>query len=159
MRWTIFLTALAACCLFQPLLNADDSDGIVGVWITHGGDVRVEITKAANGTYQGAIVWMEKPEYGSDEEETGKPRHDKNNPDKAKQSRPLMGLNVLEGFKYDKGNVWKGGLVYDPDNGKTYKCTLTLVDQNNLDVRGFIGISLIGRTEHWPRYVPPQEKK
>ncbi len=159
MRRIMFLTTVAAVCMMHPGLWAADSDGIVGVWVTHGGDVRVEITKTASGTYEGAIIWMEKPEYTSEDAEAGKPRRDRNNPDKAKQNRPLMGLKVLEGFTHDKDNVWKGGLVYDPDNGKTYKCTITLVDQNNLDVRGFIGISLIGRTEHWPRYVPAPEKK
>ena len=50
------------------------------------------------------------------------------------------------------GSVWKGGEILDPDNGKTYRCKMTLSDDGKeLNVRGYIGISLIGRTQTWHR--------
>ena len=59
-------------------------------------------------------------------------------------------LTIMEGFSYN-GKIWSGGTVYDPENGKTYKCKLTLRKDGRLEVRGYIGFSLIGRTEIWTR--------
>ena len=50
------------------------------------------------------------------------------------------------------GNVYEGGDILDPENGKIYKCKMTLnPNGNDVEVRGFIGISLIGRSQHWKR--------
>ncbi len=65
--------------------------------------------------------------------------------------RPGIELQILEGFTYSGENVWQGGRIYAPDNGKTYKCKMTMTDPNRLEVRGFIGFSFIGRTEIWIR--------
>ena len=54
------------------------------------------------------------------------------------------------------GNTWAKGTIYDPEDGKTYKCKMTLTDPKTLGVRGYIGISLIGRTTVWTRYVKPE---
>ena len=63
-----------------------------------------------------------------------------------------MGINILEGFSYDEDLEWEDGEIYDPDNGKTYSCVMNLIPEKNiLEVRGYIGISLIGRTEEWIR--------
>ena len=53
----------------------------------------------------------------------------------------------------DGDGKWSGGFIYDPNSGKTYRGKLRLVDTNTLEVRGFIGISLIGRTETWTRQL------
>ena len=82
--------------------------------------------------------------------DNGKPILDKNNPDAGKQTRPVLGLVILTGFRFDT-DAWDDGDVYDPEKGKTYSCTMTLKDKNTLKVRGYIGISLIGRTEVWTR--------
>lgn len=76
-------------------------------------------------------------------------RKDVNNPDKTLSQRNLLGVDLLTNFVYDDG-VYKDGKVYDPENGKTYSCKITL-DGNNLKVRGFIGVSLFGRTEIFER--------
>jgi uncharacterized protein (DUF2147 family) len=83
--------------------------------------------------------------------ENGKPKVDKNNPDPAKRNTPAFGLVILKNFEKVKENYWENGTIYDPNNGKTYKSNLTLKDKNNLDVRGYIGFSLLGRTESWTR--------
>jgi uncharacterized protein (DUF2147 family) len=51
------------------------------------------------------------------------------------------------------GNSYEDGTIYDPENGKTYSCTIEMVNANTLNVRGYIGISLIGRTDVWKRVV------
>ena len=66
-------------------------------------------------------------------------------------NKPVIGMTILWGLR-DEDGVWKGGHILDPNNGKTYRCKLTLSeDGRELDVRGYIGISLIGRTQTWHR--------
>ncbi len=66
------------------------------------------------------------------------------------KDKPILGLVIIKGLSKD-GNEWSGGQILDPNNGKTYKCTMTLNDANQLNVRGYIGISLLGRTQTWTR--------
>ena len=63
----------------------------------------------------------------------------------------LLGLRILWGLSKD-GDQWTGGEILDPDNGKIYRCSLTVKDDGRkLRVRGFIGFSLLGRTQYWLR--------
>ena len=68
----------------------------------------------------------------------------------AELNQPIEGLIILKGLTRD-GNQWTGGTILDPANGKEYQCTLTLNGTSDLNVRGFIGFSFIGRTQHWKR--------
>jgi uncharacterized protein (DUF2147 family) len=60
-------------------------------------------------------------------------------------------MNLVWGFTHAGDNVWEGGSIYNPREGKTYKCKMTLENLDTLKVRGFIGISLIGKTNTWIR--------
>ncbi len=80
---------------------------------------------------------------------------DVHNPDKSLRDRPLLNIIILEGFTYDGDGVWKGGTIYDPNSGKVYKSTMTLVDKNTLKVRGYIGFSWIGASDTWTLVGPP----
>ena len=82
---------------------------------------------------------------------------DDRNPDPALRTRKLDGLTIMTGFEYDGDGRWKNGTVYDPNSGKTYRCTLTLVDPNTVKIRGYIGVSLFGRSETWTRDDPGPE--
>ena len=66
------------------------------------------------------------------------------------KDKPILGLDILNGLK-ENGEEWSGGKILDPKNGKYYKCYVKLVEANKLKLRGYIGISLIGRTEYWYR--------
>jgi len=67
------------------------------------------------------------------------------------KDKPLVGLRILWDFKKD-GDRWSGGKVLDPDNGKIYKCYLAMENGGKkLKVRGFIGVSVLGRTQYWLR--------
>ena len=69
----------------------------------------------------------------------------------AKKNRPLMGLEILWGFRWD-GSRWSGGQVLDPETGKIYRASLALEDGGRkLLLRGYIGIPLFGRTQYWQR--------
>jgi hypothetical protein len=99
--------------------------------------------------YQGKIVWLKEPV----DPETGKPKLDKNHPDDSLHTRPVIGLVNTWGFDYTGNNQWGNGKIYDPKNGNTYECTIKMKNNNTLEVRGYIGISLIGRTDTWTRQV------
>ncbi len=124
------------------------ADDITGIWLTHGDKpAKIQIYRAGQ-QYYGKIVFLQFPL------ENGKPQMDRKNPDKSLQGRPVLGLELLNGFRFDK-DEWNDGHIYDPESGKTYSCTITLKDRNTLKVRGYIGISLFGRTEIWTRVSAP----
>ncbi len=126
----------------------DNPDAIVGVWKTGEGNAMVRIYK--NGEkYQGKVVWLKEPI----DPETGKPKLDKNQTDEAAKKRPVLGLINIWGFVPKENNVWDEGNIYDPKNGNTYSSTMKLINANTLEVRGYIGVSLIGRTDTWTRQV------
>jgi len=67
------------------------------------------------------------------------------------KDKPIVGLKILWNLTR-QGDGWTGGMIFDPDSGKTYNCSLTLQDGGNkIKVRGFIGVSLFGRTQYWFR--------
>ena len=126
----------------------ENPDAIVGVWKTGEGNAMVRIYK--NGDkYQGKIVWLKEP----NDPESGKPKIDKNHPEESSRTRPILGLINVWGFRYAEKNNWEEGSIYDPKNGNTYSCTIKMTSQNTIEVRGFIGVSLIGRTDTWTRQV------
>lgn len=121
------------------------ADDLIGVWLTSGKEpAKIQIYRSGE-KYYGKIVWLKNPFEG------GKSRVDARNPDKSKRTQPIVGLIILKGFEFDGGDEWEDGNIYDPESGKTYNCYLSLKDKNNLKVRGYIGISLLGRTEWWTR--------
>lgn len=67
------------------------------------------------------------------------------------KDKPIMGMTIMENLS-QKGTEWTGGTILDPDNGKTYKCKIEIIENGDrLKLRGFIGISLLGRTQYWIR--------
>lgn len=68
----------------------------------------------------------------------------------ALKDKPILGMQILSGLKKD-GKEWNGGKILDPNSGKEYKAKMSLNGNDRLDVRGFIGISLVGRTQTWQR--------
>ena len=134
----------SALMLVHFELLADDGQ-IDGTWLSADGDGWIDI-RTVDGAPIGLIA-------GSPDDPMNllPPRYDDKNPDPALRHRRLLGLQILAGFHRSGDNKWSGGTIYDPNSGKTYKCTLQLEDANRLRVRGFIGISLLGRTEIWTR--------
>ena len=155
MRWIIGIAAVAVMvALGAYALTGTD---IAGQWTTAGNKSRVEITKAADGTFEGKLVWLNEPNYPAGDAEAGKPKHDRENSDKSLQGRPIIGLVFMKGFKFNGKDEWSGGTVYDPESGKTYKGKIWLDNDTTLGLRGYIGISLLGRTEKWTRYTEPKK--
>ena len=146
---------ILTCLLSGAAWAADDGDAVLGSWLVQDGGSQVQIVNH-DGVYSGTIVWLKEPNYPADDKTmAGKTKVDRENPDKALQSRPILGLALIQGFKYAGDSVWSDGTIYDPRNGKTYSCKMTLMMDGRLKVRGYIGISLFGETEIWTR--PPMD--
>ena len=145
MKKLAFLLLLAA-----PLPAAADPNAIVGLWRTDPTDkgfAHVEVVHR-EGRYEGRIVWLSEPDFPPGDPAAGTPKADRLNPDPELRGRPILGMGLMTGFRYVDG-AWKGGRIYDPETGKTYKSTIRLGDDGTLKVRGYIGISLLGRTTVW----------
>ena len=112
------------------------AQSVVGKWVTEGGDSQVEIYQSGD-KLNGKIVWLKK----------GDGQLDVHNPDKKLQSRKLVGVNILTGLT-KKGDKWEGGKIYNPKNGKTYKCSIWL-EGNNLKVRGYV--AMFYETQTWTK--------
>jgi uncharacterized protein (DUF2147 family) len=123
---------------------AQNKDAIVGKWINSLNEAHIDITKRGD-KYFGKIVWLKDPK-----DEKGVTKIDLKNPDEKLRSKPIVGLEILKNFVFDDGR-WTGGTIYDPKSGKTYKCNINLKGNDVLHMRGYIGFSLIGRTEIWKR--------
>ncbi|HAR46316.1 MAG: hypothetical protein A2X56_06850 [Nitrospirae bacterium GWC2_57_13] len=141
-------------CILLPatVYSAGGADAIVGVWWNQEKDAHIELYKCGQ-EYCGRIVWLKEPDYPADSREgvPGTAKLDHNNPDPALRKIPVVGLRIVHGLSFVGDDRWKGGKIYDPKNGKTYSSKITLVSPERLDLRGYIGISLIGRTAVWER--------
>ncbi len=144
--YTLLLSAIYILPVQSKPINADNPDAIIGNWKTGEGTAVVQIYKQGS-SYFGKIVWLNEPNNPS----TGKPRVDDKNSNSAKRNTPLLGLVNLRNFSFHKNNLWKDGKIYDPKSGDDYSCKITMTDPNTIEVRGYIGISLLGRTDIWKR--------
>ncbi|RYG12893.1 MAG: DUF2147 domain-containing protein [Chitinophagaceae bacterium] len=123
---------------------AQNKDAVVGKWLSASGEGQIEIYKRAD-KYFGKLSWIKEPN-----DENGKPKVDSKNPNPSLKAKPILGLELLKDFIFEDGK-WTDGTIYDPKTGKTYSCNLTLKENGQLTIRGYIGISLIGRSETWKR--------
>src|SRR5262249_47746093 len=118
------------------------SQPILGRWLTEPRDGIVEISLSADGSYQGKIIGGNSPN-----------RTDSKNPDASRRAALLLGQTILQQLKLKSPGHWAGGTIYDPDSGHTYSLSVELLDADHLKLRGFLGISLLGRTQVWTRYT------
>jgi uncharacterized protein (DUF2147 family) len=124
-------------------------DALLGKWWFPKKNGKLEVRRE-NGVYFGKIVAYDK-----------EGALDKYNPDESLRKRPVVGIDMLQNFKYDPAKKqWAEGTIYDGDSGKTYNCTLWFEngDTSQLNARGYVGISLFGRTEIFARVTEQDEK-
>ncbi|TDS14638.1 DUF2147 domain-containing protein [Sphingobacterium paludis] len=129
---TIFTVFIAV------FLFAQGNDPIVGKWQNPSGEGKIEIYKKSD-KYYGKLYWIKDAN-----------KKDEKNPDEKLRSRKIQGLEILTNFTKE-GDTYSGGQIYDPKSGKTYSCKMTLKGKDKLDIRGYMGVSLLGRTETWKR--------
>lgn len=149
MRIAIRSVLIAATLLLATAAWAADTTP-VGTW-TQVDDATgkpksiIEITQQPDGTLQGVVKQVLFSDHGTHPicEKCSGERH----------NQPVDGMTVMWGVKQD-GDAWGGGHILDPNNGKTYKVKLSLADDGQkLDVRGYIGMPMLGRTQTWLRKV------
>ncbi len=146
---TIFLSLINILLLFSPLAMSTENERqqIEGEWVTIDDDTKKEksivLLSIKNGVLSGKVVKLLNPD----------PKKPKTC-DKCKGDRKnlmIEGMEILRGMTYEDGE-WSGGKILDPSTGKEYKCNMSLDDQGKqLKVRGYIGFSLIGRTQYWKK--------
>jgi len=122
---------------------------IAGIWYNEEKTSKVQIYQEENKFFA-KIVWLKE----QNDKVTGKPRVDNLNPDVKLQKTPLLGLVILKNFVFNGTDEWNGGTIYDPKNGKTYSSKIHFGDSPNLlKIRGYVGISLLGRNTYWTKTI------
>ena len=150
---TKLLVSMLAVLFLTPVLKLSAQDfkaaDVVGVWLNEDKDAHVDIYQDGDKFF-GKIVWLKTPIDSL----TNKPKLDTKNLDESLRARPVMGMLLLKDFVFDGDDEWEDGEIYDPKSGKTYSCYMEFPDDdnmNNLKIRGYIGISLLGRTTYWTK--------
>jgi uncharacterized protein (DUF2147 family) len=144
----LLMTAIASSALLAFGAFAQNASSAVGLWKNiddHTGKPKalIRITES-NGELRGKIEKLLRD-----------PSQDQN-PKCVKcqgelKDQPILGMTIINGMKKD-GNEYNGGTILDPDNGKVYKSKMALIeDGKKLNVRGYIGVPMLGRTQTWVR--------
>lgn len=133
-------TILLTCCalIMSIALFAQTNDPILGKWQNPSGEGKIEIYKKGE-KYFGKLYWVKDAS-----------KKDVNNPKESLRTRQIQGLEILTNFN-KSDNTYEGGQIYDPKSGKTYSCKMTIKGSDQLDIRGYVGVSFLGRTETWKR--------
>ena len=146
------LITYAGFALFLSLAPAwAQTDSPIGLWQTvddHTGAPRalVEITQDASGTLSGQVIKGLVPGEPADRRCTACTDE--------RKDQVIIGMTIVSGM-HKEGDGWEGGQILDPDNGKVYRCKMHLEkDGRELVVRGYIGVSLLGRSQSWIRQTP-----
>ncbi|MGB7178703.1 MAG: DUF2147 domain-containing protein, partial [Xanthobacteraceae bacterium] len=93
----------------------------------------------------GTLVWLKEP----NDPATGRPKTDKNNADASKQTRPLLGVQIVLGMRPSGTDQWSG-IVYNASDGKTYSGSFTLTDANSAELKGCV-LSVLCKSQSWTR--------
>ena len=148
MRKVLKAGLFALALLFSASALAQTaSDKIIGVYQVEeeGRQSKVRFTKCDDGSYQGQIIWVSEPNNPD-----GTPKLDIKNPDPELRKVPANQIVIVYGIRYDaETNVWGGGKVYKPINGKTYKVECSLDGENTLRVKGSLGPISLSR--YWKK--------
>ena len=121
------------------------SDKILGIWLEEEKQSKIEIYKENNKFY-GKIIWLKEPL-----DENGQIKLDKKNPNPIKRTNTILGLVIMNDLEFIKPGVWENGEIYDARSGKTYSLVVYMKNNTTLDLRGFIGFTLFGKTTTWEK--------
>jgi uncharacterized protein (DUF2147 family) len=137
LRWMLFTLALLG------LPAAAQNPTPVGVWLHPDKRIEIEIAPCSHRLCA-KIVWFKSPNG-----DNGLPLADVSNKDPALRTRPLLGLNVLQGLRAAGENNWEDGEVYNPDDGVNYRAQMSIESDGNLRIRAFVLVPLLGHTQIW----------
>lgn len=133
----LLLAATTSFAQYAP--SVPPENGLLGYWSTNGGGVLHIDSCGANACITIVTISQKAPGV-----------IDARNPDPSLRTRPVCRLNIGTGFKLKDADHGEDGRIYDPENGKTYKSTITSAG-NVLTLRGYIGFKALGRSQTWKR--------
>jgi uncharacterized protein (DUF2147 family) len=137
-NWLLVLMLLSGGVL------AEQNNDVVGFWASPSSIFEIRVI---DGSLQGEVRALLNPLYLPDEDSGGRSglaRTDDNNPDTELTQRPILGLTMFSDYQF-QGDRWKGK-IYDPESGNTYQSHMTRTDAGNLEIRGYVGMPMFGRT-------------
>jgi uncharacterized protein (DUF2147 family) len=135
-RW---LGLIGPIVVFGAMTAWAQGGGVLGTWQEPGG-AKIDVHRC------GEAVCLKVLTLSRDAPSTV----DGKNPDAALRTRPIVGLEIGQGFHLEDANHAEDGKLYDPKSGKTYNGTMTS-EGSTMRLRGYVGIKLFGRTEEWKR--------
>ena len=116
-----------------------------GNWVSEDGGTKVRISMCSGNKLCAKLIWLDQPIDPA----TGKPKTDKLNPDPAKRERPLIGLEVVHALAPSGPNTWSG-LIYNADDGRTYKANLKVEAESVAKVKGCV-LAVLCKSHIWTR--------
>jgi len=142
----LWLSTLGLAILAPQAIAPARAADPLGTWYTEDNDSQVRISNCG-GALCGAIVWLKQPIDPA----TGRPKTDKNNADAGKQSRPLIGVQIVLGMKPNGTPGQWSGEVYNAKDGKTYSGSFTMTGANTAELKGCALAGLICKSQAWTR--------
>lgn len=139
------LIAALIALVVAPAFAQGAQDPVHGLWLTANGKAIVEFAPCGAKTC-GRMVWVANPL-----DDTGALKRDVKNDDSAKRDRTICGLPLLGDLDQAKQGAWEGGWIYNPRDGSTYGADIETVSESQLKVRGYLGVSLFGKSQIWTR--------
>ena len=121
------------------------ADTLLGEWWTDKNEGRVRFSKDSDGTLRGTTTCCTPKKPNPDS-----PLTDIHNPDPKLRGRSTIGIVIIWKLAYEDGE-YSGGYVYNPRDGKTYRFAAEIVDENTVEVRGYLLIPLLGQSQTWKR--------
>lgn len=138
---------LSVLSILILIIGPSHAQSITGLWKTvdEEGTAKSEVRIWKSGdAYKGKVVEI----YREDKRDGRCTECDEDDP---RYNQKVLGMTIIRGMEKTNDNMWENGEILDPQNGNVYNCKMWLNDNGNLVVRGFIGISLVGRSQTWKR--------
>jgi len=139
-----FAIWLAAIALAATPVGAQ-SPTPVGIWLHDNKRIEIEITPCGD-KLSGKLVWLKSPD-----DTQGQPLVDAKNPVATLQTRPLLGLTVLDSLHRTGECTWDGGNIYDPDDGAAYTASMSVLEDGALEVHAYLLVPVFGKSFIWTR--------
>jgi uncharacterized protein (DUF2147 family) len=149
--WAVATLALLAAPLAAAPAGSAPNAPLLGYWLSAKEKLLLEFYECGTEVC-GRIAWLAKP-YNS----KGTLRRDTKNPDPGLRGRPWCGIEVVRGLRPEGDGTWESGTVYDPKRGRTYSLAVKRKGDGLLELRAYVGLKLLGKTEVWSRPAPDQE--
>lgn len=147
MMFSLFIYLMLGLFLGAMTLHiseANAAQSVEGYWLTENERAVVEIKACREDSMCGQVYWIIE----------GGLQQDIHNEDESLRTRPICGLEIMGGFEEDDPGEWEDGFIYKADDGDLYDADIELQEDGTLKLRGYLGISLFGKTQVWNRVNP-----